>query len=76
MQIPREEVTAFTKFKTVPNVSGILHHCKKGGSRLKWNQDNFILQTSGIYSRQKVRTQYSYSSIQEEEIFAILFESK
>lgn len=43
-------MTAFTKYGMVPHVAGRLHHCKKGGSKLKWRQEDFILQESGIFT--------------------------
>ena len=38
----------------VPDVTAWLHHCKKGGGKLKWKQERFSLQRSGIYAGTKV----------------------
>ena len=67
LQIAKRAVTAFTKSGTVPDVRGKLHYCKKGGSKLKWQQENFVLQKSGIFSITGV------SSFQEIEFAAISF---
>ena len=54
-QISKQAVTSFTKSKVVPSVSGKLHHCKKGGSKLKWRQMDFTLRESGIFVTDQVR---------------------
>ena len=45
-----KQAAAFIKNKTIPDVSSKMHHCKKGGSKLKWKQENFVLMESGIFS--------------------------